>query len=135
VMRDRDRDQDARVLVNTWTQADLLAIDDLGVVGMHNWDSDNLSRLINERWKNGLPTVVTTNVADLKPLVGPRAASRMQDEATFVAMGDNDRRRNKRPLWTSPQPSPVTGCRPTTSPLNRVSWVACSCRRTPSTRL
>lgn len=95
VMRDRDRDQDARVLVNTWTQADLLAIDDLGVVGMHNWDSDNLSRLINDRWKHGLPTVVTTNVADLKPLVGPRAASRMQDEATFVAMGDNDRRRNK----------------------------------------
>lgn len=91
----RDRDKDTKALVDTWLSADLLAIDDIGAIGMHDWDSDNLSRLVNERWKHGRPTLFTTNVPDLKPLVGARGASRMQDGATFVAMGDTDRRRNK----------------------------------------
>jgi DNA replication protein DnaC len=94
--RSRDEDTLAR-----WTGADFLAIDDVGAVGMQDWDSDNLHRIINDRWKAGLPMGLTANLSDtgeqedLKNLVGPRAASRLQDEATFVALRGGDRRRAK----------------------------------------
>lgn len=94
--RSRDEDTLAR-----WTGADFLAIDDVGAVGMQDWDSDNLHRIINDRWKHGLPIGLTANLSDtgeqedLKNLVGPRAASRLQDEATFVVLRDGDRRRAK----------------------------------------
>lgn len=91
----RDRGTDSKALVDTWLRADVLAVDDIGAVGMHDWDSDNLHKLINERWKHGRVTALTTNAPDLKPLVGPRVASRLADGATFVSMGDTDRRRSK----------------------------------------
>lgn len=97
-MRDRDKET-----VTRWLRADFLAIDDIGAVGMQDWDSDNFHRLVNERWKEGLPIGLTANVnanpdggeETVKDLVGPRAASRLQDEATFVALRDEDRRRTK----------------------------------------
>lgn len=91
----RDRDKDAKALVGTWLHADFLGIDDIGAIGMHDWDGDNLHRLINERWKHDRPTGLTTNSPQLRELVGERVASRLSDGATFVAMGDTDRRRNK----------------------------------------
>src|SRR5699024_1597646 len=52
----RDRDKDAKTLVDTWLHADFVGIDDIGAIGMHDWDGDNLHRLINERWKHDRPT-------------------------------------------------------------------------------
>lgn len=96
--RNRDEETLAR-----WTGADFLAIDDIGAVGIQDWDSDNLHTIINDRWKHGLPIGLTANMSadkdghatpeDLKALVGPRAASRLQDEATFVVLRGEDRRR------------------------------------------
>ncbi|WP_433701811.1 ATP-binding protein [Nocardiopsis sp. CA-288880] len=96
--RNRDEEQLAR-----WTKADMLAIDDIGAVGLQDWDSDNLHTIINDRWKHGLPIALTANMTadadgkahpeDLKTLVGPRASSRLQDEATFVVLRGDDRRR------------------------------------------
>ncbi|MFC9941236.1 ATP-binding protein [Nocardiopsis alba] len=94
--RNRDEEQLAR-----WTRADFLAIDDIGAIGMQDWDSDNLHTIINDRWKNGLPVGLTANnsadldgkAEDLKAIAGPRAASRLQDEATFVVLRGGDRRR------------------------------------------
>jgi DNA replication protein DnaC len=94
-MRDRDKDATRR-----WLEADFLAIDDIGAVGVQGWDSDNLHRLVNDRWKHGRPIGLTANMTDgkqedLKEFVGPRAASRLQDEATFIVLRGEDRRRAK----------------------------------------
>jgi len=94
--RNRDEEQLAR-----WTRADFLAIDDVGAIGMQDWDSDNLHTVINDRWKHGLPIGLTTNTSadldaeaeDLKTIAGPRASSRLQDEATFIVLRGDDRRR------------------------------------------
>lgn len=86
----RDRDKDAE---QVWVNADFLGIDDIGAVGMQDWDSDNLHKIINERWKHDRPTGLTANSPKIKELVGERVASRLSDGATFVAMGDTDRRR------------------------------------------
>ncbi|QVJ03033.1 ATP-binding protein [Nocardiopsis eucommiae] len=92
--RNRDEETLAR-----WTAADFLAIDDIGAIGMQDWDSDNLHTIINDRWKEGLPIGLTANnsadgkTEDLKTLAGPRAASRLQDEATFVVLRGGDRRK------------------------------------------
>lgn len=94
--RNRDDEQLAR-----WTNADFLAIDDVGAIGMQDWDSDNLHTVINDRWKHGLPIGLTTNTSadldketeDLKTIAGPRAASRLQDEAVFVVLRGDDRRK------------------------------------------
>jgi DNA replication protein DnaC len=96
--RNRDEEQLAK-----WTAADFLAIDDIGAIGMQDWDSDNLHTIINDRWKHGRPIGLTANMSaddkgdaqpeSLKTLVGPRAASRLQDEATFIVLRGKDRRR------------------------------------------
>lgn len=88
----RDRDKEA---VDTWRAADVLAIDDIGAIGMGDWDSDNLHKLVDTRWKNNRPTVITTNSQDLKPLLGERVASRLVDDATVVALSGSDRRRSQ----------------------------------------
>ncbi|MBB4931811.1 DNA replication protein DnaC [Lipingzhangella halophila] len=88
----RDRDKEA---IATWREADVLAIDDIGAIGMHDWDSDNLHKLVNERWKHDRPTVITSNAHELKPLLGELVASRLVDGATFVALSGTDRRRSQ----------------------------------------
>lgn len=89
-MRDRDR-----AAIDQWREADALAIDDIGAIGMQEWDSDNLHKLVNTRWKHGRPTVITSNAEDLKPLLGPRVASRLADGAAKVALSGADRRRTR----------------------------------------
>lgn len=76
-----------------WREADVLAIDDIGAVGTDDWDADNMHALVDVRWKHERPTVLTSNAKDLKPILGPRVASRLADGATFVGLGDDDRRR------------------------------------------
>lgn len=87
-MRDRDRET-----IDRWREADVLAIDDIGAIGLQDWDSDNLHKLVDTRWKHGRPTVITSNAEDLKPLLGPRVASRLADDLTKVALAGADRRR------------------------------------------
>lgn len=93
--KDALRDYRDRTQVDLWRETDVLAIDDIGAIGMHDWDSDNLHKLIDTRWKHGRPTVITSNAEDLKPLLGPRVASRLADGAVKVALSGADRRRNR----------------------------------------
>jgi DNA replication protein DnaC len=81
-------------LVDLWKRADLFAIDDLGVQRVNDWDVEHLHALIDIRWQHRRPTILASNVADLRTVVGPRAASRLADGATLVRFTGHDRRRN-----------------------------------------
>lgn len=79
-------------LVRRWKHADVLAIDDLGAQGLNGWSLDRLHPIVDHRWKHGLPIVVTTNVADMRAMVGERIASRLAG-ATLIRFTDTDHRR------------------------------------------
>lgn len=71
----------------------LLAIDDIGAFGMSEWDLDHLGEVVDERWSEHRPTVITSNKKDLQTLLGPRISSRLQHRALVVEMTGPDRRR------------------------------------------
>lgn len=87
-----DRPTDEQQL-RTWRNAGLFAIDDPGAHGMNDWDADALAALIDRRWQHRRPTLVATNEANLRGLLGDRAASRLADGATIVNFTGTDRRR------------------------------------------
>lgn len=68
---------------------DLLVIDDLGVGQYTDWAADSLYRIVDARWSNDRPMVVTTNLLaeELAGVVGDRIASRLS-EGTQVALAD-----------------------------------------------
>jgi DNA replication protein DnaC len=73
--------------------AGLLALDDIGSVRLSEWDMDHLSELIDSRSAALLPTVITSNKADIRALLGPRIASRLAYRAVTVTLSGPDRRR------------------------------------------
>lgn len=79
-------------LIRRWKHTDVLAIDDLGAQGLNDWSLDRLHPIVDHRWKHALPMVVTTNVADMRAMVGERISSRLAG-ATLVRFTDIDHRR------------------------------------------
>ncbi|MEU4576635.1 ATP-binding protein [Nonomuraea sp. NPDC023979] len=73
--------------------AGFLAIDDIGSVRIGDWDSDRMAALLDPRWEEHRPTVLTSNQLDLLALIGERTASRMSHRVTIVQMAGADRRR------------------------------------------
>lgn len=71
----------------------LLAIDDLATVRLSEWDMDHLGELVDVRWSEQRPVVVTSNKTDLASLLGPRISSRLAHGALIVPMDGTDRRR------------------------------------------
>lgn len=77
-----------------WAGAGLLAIDDIGAVRLSEpWDMDHLGELIDERSAWQRPTVITSNITDLKKLLGPRISSRLSENALVAELTGPDRRR------------------------------------------
>ena len=76
-----------------YTDAGLLAIDDLGAARLSEWDMDHLGELVDVRWADQRPIIVTSNVTDLRTLLGPRISSRLAHNAVKVEMTGPDRRR------------------------------------------
>lgn len=75
------------------TAAGILAVDDIGSVRISDWDSDGMAAMLDPRWEQQRPTVVTSNQLNLKDLVGERTASRLSHHVTIVQMAGADRRR------------------------------------------
>ncbi|MFG2224505.1 ATP-binding protein [Streptomyces sp. NPDC048644] len=73
----------------------LLILDDLGAAKTSEWTEELTYRLINRRYNDMLPTLVTTNlrIADLREAVGDRVASRLAEMTTRVILSGDDRRR------------------------------------------
>ncbi|MGI5258786.1 ATP-binding protein [Streptomyces angustmyceticus] len=73
----------------------LLILDDLGAAKTSEWTEELTYRLINRRYNEMLPTLVTTNlsIGDLRNSIGDRVASRLAEMTTRVILGGTDRRR------------------------------------------
>lgn len=79
--------------LQTWAEAPLLALDDLGATQLYPWTVDAIAQLIDSRWQNQLPTLISTNLPTLEPL-GPRTQSRFADGgSTFAAFTGTDFRK------------------------------------------
>lgn len=74
-------------------RVDFLVLDDLGSSRMGAWELEKLLDLTEERWSYNRPTGITSNIEDLRGLVGERIASRLSDGATAVVLDGPDRRR------------------------------------------
>ncbi|MEU9103445.1 ATP-binding protein [Streptomyces xanthophaeus] len=73
----------------------LLILDDLGAAKQSEWTEELTYRLINRRYTEMLPTLITTNlpIAELRNAVGDRVASRLAEMTTRVILTGPDRRR------------------------------------------
>lgn len=86
------------------SHVDLLVLDDLGTERATDWTGERLGALVNRRWLEELPTVVTTNlppaapgvVDTLEDAVGPRTYSRLVGGAVAIQLGGHDLRRARR---------------------------------------
>jgi DNA replication protein DnaC len=72
----------------------LLVLDDLGAAKGTEWNEEVNYRLINHRYENELPTLITSNVPpkELVPALGERVASRLVEMAERVVLRGSDRR-------------------------------------------
>ena len=70
----------------------VLLLDDLGAEKRSEWTDEQLYRLLNYRYNEGLPTVVASNVTLDK--LEPRIASRLQDASLsqIVLLAGDDQR-------------------------------------------
>lgn len=75
--------------------AGLLVLDDLGAAKGSEWNEEINYRLINHRYENELPTLITSNVPpkDLANAMGERVASRLREMAQRVVLRGEDRRK------------------------------------------
>ncbi|MCI3270639.1 ATP-binding protein [Streptomyces cylindrosporus] len=73
----------------------LLIIDDLGAAKNSEWTEEITMRLINRRYNEMLPTLITTNLGmvDLRQHIGDRVASRLTEMSDKVILDGPDRRR------------------------------------------
>lgn len=60
---------------------ELLVLDDVGAESTSDWVRDRLYLIINRRYENAKPTIITTNCdeAELEARIGPRTASRLYE--------------------------------------------------------
>jgi DNA replication protein DnaC len=80
---------------NDLVNVDLLILDDLGTERPTEWSSERLYALVNRRWMEERPIVVTTNLEanELVEAVGGRMASRLMGSGSVTTrMGGDDRR-------------------------------------------
>lgn len=76
--------------------AEVLVLDDLGVERDTEWVQERVYEVVNQRWLDEVPTIVTTNAPDgeaLCRLVGERVYSRLQDGAVGLRLTGPDHRR------------------------------------------
>lgn len=86
-------------VIDDLADVDRLILDDLGAEKATDWTDERLYRLLNRRWLEERPTVLTSNADGADPrkafseAVGDRLASRiLGDGAVIVRLGGEDRR-------------------------------------------
>jgi DNA replication protein DnaC len=74
---------------------DLLVLDDVGAEAPTGWVLDRLYQIINRRYEENRPTIVTTNLdlEELERQVGPRITSRLCEMCSEIRFPDRDWRR------------------------------------------
>ena len=85
--------QTAGAYLEHLSRASLLVLDDLGAQTLTAWVSDAVFRVVDARYQHLLPMVLTSNVPDLRSLLGERTASRLAEQLHVVPVVGPDRRR------------------------------------------
>lgn len=90
-------DQDSAPVVGgvvTAQAADLLILDDLGAERMTEWAKEKMFVLINHRYAQGMPTVITTNdgAYETKERIGERSFSRLAERCEWIPLEGEDYR-------------------------------------------
>ena len=85
----------SRQRVRDCQNAKLLVIDDIGAEKASEWTAERLYTIVDHRYANCLPLMVTSNIppAKLTDQTGDRTASRLAEMCQVVAMTGTDRRR------------------------------------------
>ena len=75
-------------------RVDLLVIDDLGSEKTSDWTGEQLGIVVDERYRDCRPTIVTSNLGPdrLRESIGERAWSRLYEGAVRHTIGGDDRR-------------------------------------------
>jgi DNA replication protein DnaC/primosomal protein DnaI len=108
-IRAKFKDGTADEVLETIKKVDVLVLDDLGTEKMTRWVSEQLFLIVNHRYDNELPIIITTNYTPrelAKRLVvvdngetdkapAERIMSRLYEMCEIVEIGGNDRRMNK----------------------------------------
>lgn len=86
---------DAEEEFGKYANCTVLILDDLGAAKATEWTEEVNYRLVNHRYENALPTLITSNVAPNKLVaeLGDRVASRLVEMADRVVLTTPDRRR------------------------------------------
>jgi DNA replication protein DnaC len=86
---------DTEEVFGRYSRAGILFIDDLGVAKSSEWTEQETYRLVNHRYNNQLPTLITTNVPpkELAAALGERTAGRLTEMCEFAVLKGQDRRR------------------------------------------
>lgn len=73
-------------VLKSLSNADLLIIDDLGTEQKNEWSSAKIYNIMDSRYRNGLPTIITTNInlKDLKDMYQKRTYDRLMEMCTPV---------------------------------------------------
>ncbi|MFG1683555.1 ATP-binding protein [Nonomuraea sp. NPDC049269] len=74
-------------------RSSLLVLDDPGAMRLGAWELEHMYGVIDYRWNHRLPTIITSNVPDLRAMLGERIASRLAANVTVVVLDGPDRRR------------------------------------------
>jgi DNA replication protein DnaC len=84
----------SRQRVRDCQNAKLLVIDDIGAEKASEWTQERLYSVIDHRYANQLPLIVTSNLppSKLADQTGDRVASRLMEMCQLVAMTGGDRR-------------------------------------------
>lgn len=72
----------------------VLLIDDLGAEKPSDWVSETVFKIINKRYEEMLPTIITSNLelGELAPRFGDRIPSRIAEMCDVIKMDGGDRR-------------------------------------------
>ncbi len=83
--------ENPHVLLNFLKKCSLLVLDDLGAERQTEWSDAKFDEIIDERYINRLPLVVTLNVAPDK--LPPRIADRLHEGTVLILKAESYRRR------------------------------------------
>lgn len=86
---------DSRLRIRDCQNTPLLVIDDLGAEKASEWTQERFYSIIDHRYANCMPLIVTSNIPprELAEQTGERSASRLAEMCQIVPMTGTDRRR------------------------------------------
>lgn len=86
---------DSEAEFRKWASARLLLVDDIGAAKTSEWIEEVNYRLVNHRYENELPTLITSNLTpkELAGVLGERVYSRLSEMCQRIVLKGEDRRR------------------------------------------